>query len=170
MCFRHRLPPGHHGCAMNQNQPQHSQIIYPARPCAGIRCVKVACSDISHPWWGRLRWSLEGWFVLNQLVPVTYACRNLYEQLRVYCWTVWILYGWNLKSSFKFLKIPCVCHSEFVCFLQMKRCVLCAEFCGICDVFLRMNVARCAMCGVKDAASLSSSSSPLLFFLSLVTG
>jgi len=37
----------------------------------------------------------------------------------------------------------------------MKRCVLCAEFCDICDVFLRMNVAKCAMRGVQDAASLS---------------
>jgi len=36
---------------------------------------------------------------------------------------VWILYGCNLKSSFKFLNILYVCYSEFVCFLQMKWCV-----------------------------------------------
>ena len=33
--------------------------------------------------------------------------------------------------------------------------MLCAKFCDIWDVFLRMNVAKCAMCGVQDAASLS---------------
>jgi hypothetical protein len=34
-----------------------------------------------------------------------------------------VLYGWNLKSSFKFLKILYVCHPEIICFLQMKRFV-----------------------------------------------
>jgi hypothetical protein len=48
-----------------------------------------------------------------------------------------------------------VCPSEFLRFLQMGRCVLFAELFGICDVFLRMNMAKSAMCGFKDTASLS---------------
>jgi uncharacterized protein with PQ loop repeat len=83
---------------------QRSQIIYPLRPCTGIQCVKAAYSVISHPWWWRLRLSLKGCFALNQLVPVTYACRNTYEQLLVYCWTenfVWVEFSIQFQVPWK---------------------------------------------------------------------
>jgi hypothetical protein len=48
-----------------------------------------------------VRWSLKGWFALNQLLrlsarkyftePVTYACNKIYKQLRVY----WLLNSLN---------------------------------------------------------------------------